>query len=142
MSVVAMPVPARRQQSRPTLRLVPAGPETVVDGPVLSACQAPVAGRPVPSVVRLTRRGRLVRTLLAFAVLCLLASWAVARLAAPHPLVADRAVVVQPGETLTQIAREQLPHRPVAEGIALLRELNAMNSTVLVAGRSLLIPAG
>lgn len=150
MSVVAMQVPASRQQSRPTLRLVPTGPECVVDVPVLpvpsvrpvrrAAVAASLAVRPAP--VRLTRRGRLVRTLVAFAVLCLLASLAVARLAAPGPLVADRVVIVQPGQTLTQIAREQLPQRPVAEGIELLRELNAMNSTVLVAGQSLLIPAG
>lgn len=91
--------------------------------------------------LRLTRRGRLTRTLVCFGVLCLLVSLAFARLTAPGPLVADHATVVQPGQTLTDIARTQLSAHPVEHGVEMLRELNGMNSTVVVAGQSLLIPA-
>lgn len=159
MSVVAMPVAApkksARQAPRPALRLVPAGSDAVdlrpglVAGSSAGSAMAPeVAGgarsdapRGAALPLRLTRRGRLLRTLAAFAVLSLLACLAVGRLSAPGPLVADRAVTVAPGQTLTQIAYEQLPQRPVAEGVALLRELNKMNSTQVVAGQNVLIPA-
>lgn len=91
--------------------------------------------------LRLTQRGRLTRTLACFGVLCLLVSLAFARLTAPGALVADHATTVQPGQTLSDIARAELPARPVEEGVQMLRELNAMNSTVVVAGQDLLVPA-
>ncbi|WP_169798490.1 LysM peptidoglycan-binding domain-containing protein [Piscicoccus intestinalis] len=91
--------------------------------------------------LRLTQRGRLTRTLVAFAALCLLALLAVARLTAPAPLVADHATTVLPGQTLSDIAAEQLPTRPVAEGVQVLRELNQMSSSRVVAGQSILLPA-
>lgn len=91
--------------------------------------------------LRLTQRGRLTRTLVGFAALCLLALLAVARLTAPAPLVADHATTVLPGQTLSDIAAEQLPTRPVAEGVQVLRELNQMSSSTVVAGQSILLPA-
>lgn len=140
---------------RPTLRLVPAGPAVrpvarsasgAAWGPGVAAgaqsWRAGGLGRALrPEPVRLTRRGRLLRTLAVFGAACLLLSLALARLSAPGPLVADHAVTVEPGQTLTQIARTQLPQWPLDRSVAALRELNGMNSTVVVAGQSLLIPA-
>ncbi len=94
-----------------------------------------------PAPLRLTQRGRLTRTLVAFAALCLLALLALARLTAPAPLVADHATTVLPGQTLSDIAAEHLPTRPVAEGVQVLRELNQMSSSAVVAGQSILLPA-
>lgn len=99
---------------------------------------APTVSRPP---LRLTQRGRLTRTLVCFGVLCLLVSLAFARLTAPGPLVADHATAVRPGQTLTDIARAELPAYPEEKGVEMLQELNRMNSTVIVAGQSLLVPA-
>lgn len=94
MSAIAMPVPAHQNPTRPSLRLVPTGPwvrEVEPAGaPAVTPGLAPVGP------LRLTRRGRLLRTLVVFAIVSLLASMAIARLTAPGPLVADRAVTVHP----------------------------------------------
>ena len=137
MSAVAIPVTGRRG-SRPALRSVPTGP--AARGYALDATSERDLVGPRPQL-RLTQRGRLLRTLVCFGVLCLLVSLAVARLTAPGPLVADHVTTVKPGQTLTDIARAQLPAHPVGEGVQMLRELNQMNSTVVVAGQSLLVPA-
>ncbi len=101
--------------------------------------------RPSPAesarALRLTQRGRLVRTLVAFAVLSLLVSLALAKAFGSPGLVADHATTVLPGQTLTDIARVELPDLPLHDGVSMLRELNGLSSATIVAGQSLLVPA-
>ena len=168
MSAIAMGVPATTVRRRPALYLVPATaprvpvssipvsskPVSSIPARSSSAVAAPVAwaARPVAPVrsngsvaqrpaLRLTQRGRLVRTLFVFAVAALLLSVAVARATTPDPLVADHATTVRPGQTLSEIAQAELPHLRVDDAVARLRTLNGLAGPTLVAGQSLLIPA-
>ena len=54
---------------------------------------------------------------------------------------AKPATTVRPGQTLSEIARAELPDLRVADGVARLRQLNGLAGTTIVAGQSLLIPA-
>lgn len=114
--------------ARPRLRLV--DPDKLA-GPV-----APYRAR---RRVRLTARGRLVRTLLTFGALCLLALVALARLSAPA-LPPSHAVTVDRGDTLTQIAAEELPMVPVEAAVVRIQLANGLNGTHVVAGQNLVIP--
>jgi len=105
-----------------------------------------VAARPT-APVRLTRRGRVV-VVLALVALVLLAVALLGRApseAAPSSRgPATRAVVVQPGQTLWQIAREVAPTRDPRETVERLRELNDLGDLgagALRAGQRLVVPA-
>lgn len=146
MSAVAMGVPATTVQRRPVLYLVPATtPATSPAAPSAQSAPSVPSARSARSAagstLRLTQRGRLVRTLLLFAAASLLVSLAIARIVTPSPLVADHATTVRPGQTLSEIARAELPDMRVADAVARLRELNGLAGTTIVAGQSLLIPA-
>ena len=122
--------------ARPRLRLVTdLGPEST-GGVAVRARPAPM--RPA---LRLTRRGRLLRTLFVAFVLAGAALTLAARLAAPGPLEADHATTVRPGQTLGELAAEQLPGVPVADGVAMITRLNGLSSPEVAAGRTLLVPA-
>jgi LysM repeat protein len=58
---------------------------------------------------------------------------------------ADRAptaqVVVQPGQTLWQVAAAAMPGTDTREAIERVRELNGLESSVLRPGQALLVPA-
>ena len=71
--------------------------------------------------LRLTARGRLLRSLIVFGVLALiaLACWVPATEA--DQLTVDHHTVVQPGQTLSHIAREQLPQLPLREAVVRLQ---------------------
>ncbi len=152
MSAVAMGMPATTVRRRPALYLVPTVVPSSPVGPsipevparpavVTSPVAMPADGADRRPALRLTQRGRLVRTLVLFAAASLLVSLAIARVVTPSPLVADRATTVRPGQTLSEIARAELPDLRVADGVARLRQLNGLAGTTIVAGQSLLIPA-
>jgi LysM domain len=122
LSTAPVRVPAR--PARPRLVLVPTGD-------VLPAEPA--------RHVRLTRAGRLAITLtMAIAAAVLALSMFGGGSAAP---AIDHATTVEQGQTLSQIAAEQLPQLPVAEAVAQLQLANNLPSAHVHAGQSLVIPA-
>lgn len=108
--------------SRPTLYVLP------------QPSQAPAA------TLRITRRGRLVITLIAFGVASLLALTMYARVTAPAP-VPEHTTVIRSGQTLTEVARTQMPRLPVDVAVSRIRVANGLNSAAVVEGQALLIPA-
>lgn len=119
----AMPLPvvAPRRRERPThLRVVG-------DDERLVRPQLPV------QVVRLTR------ALLAFGVVSLLVLLVWARATAPE-VPAEHAITVEPGQTLSQIAVEELPAIPVDIAVMRIQIANDMKDSDLIAGQELLIP--
>lgn len=101
------------------------------------------AGRRSPSRaggLRLTQRGRLLRTLLVVAVLAVALSGTLERSVGRDDPRIDHATTVRAGQSLSDVAREQLPHLPVAEAVVALRDVNGMSSSHVVAGRLLLVP--
>jgi LysM domain-containing protein len=123
------PAPARApgRPSRPRLVLVPTG----------DAIPAPAA-----APLRITRAGRLAVTLAVAAALVALAVtlWGGGDAAAGRP-AADHATTVQAGQTLSQVAVEQLPGLPIAEAVAQIVLANNLPSTQVHAGQTLVIPA-
>lgn len=124
LSPAPVRVPAR--PARPRLVLVPTG----------DALPEREARR-----LRLTRTGRLAITLtLAAAVLVFgvvaLAGGAGGASASP----VDHATTVQQGQTLSQVAAEQLPQLPLAEAVAEIQVANNLPSAQVHAGQSLVIP--
>ena len=107
----------------------------------------PASARPARSVavgpaVRLTRRGRLALTavvglgLLAGTVATGTVSVAGDRGAAP----VTHQVVVQPGQTLWQLATKAMPGTDPREAVVRLRELNRLSTTSVQPGQQLLVP--
>lgn len=90
--------------------------------------------------LRLTRRGRLLVTLLGLGAVSVVALVLAARLAAPQP-TPEHVTVIEPGQTLSQVASEELPRLPVELAVARIQVANSLNSPVLVQGQSLVIPA-
>ncbi|MEI7780094.1 MAG: LysM peptidoglycan-binding domain-containing protein [Actinomycetes bacterium] len=109
----------------------------------MSAASAPTSA--ARGSVRLTRRGRVIVVLfllvLAAVVLSLGrgASSQAAGTAGPAP--ATRIVVVQPGQSLWSIAATIAPNTDPRETIARITDLNSLASSVLPAGKALLVPA-
>lgn len=109
--------------------------------------QRPAAGRlAAPSRLpaappRLTRRGRLVLVLL----LALLAvtAFSLGRAssdASGAPAASRRSVVVQPGETLWQIARRAVPAADPRETVARIADLNDLDGSTVHPGQRLVVP--
>ena len=120
--VTTAPVPVR--PARPHLVAVPCGDEV---------------GPRVPAPLRLTRAGRLTLTLGALAVLVAVA---IALLpGASSATVIDHSTTVQQGQTLWQIASEQLPQLPIADAVARIQVANNLTTNQVHAGQALLIPA-
>jgi nucleoid-associated protein YgaU len=94
--------------------------------------------------VRLTARGRalVLLTSVTFLVLALLASGRFAALAGDTPdgRPATAVVVVQPGETLWQIARTIDPGADPRALVSSIRELNGLGAEPVVPGQSLVVP--
>lgn len=101
------------------------------------------AGAPI----RLTVRGRVVVVLLALAcvavaLVALVGAPATASTPASlgaHSAVADR-VVVQPGQTLWQLAQDAVPGADPRATIQRIKEMNGLSSSDIEAGRVLLVP--
>ncbi len=103
-----------------------------------------VARRPTPPPVRLTRRGRLiVLVALLVAVLAALVAWGPSVVATSEPgtPVPARTVVVQPGETLWDIATRANPSGNIGEQVHEIAELNGLPSTgELQIGQRIAVP--
>ncbi|CAN7480390.1 LysM peptidoglycan-binding domain-containing protein [Knoellia sp. LjRoot47] len=120
----AVPLPTRRPE-RPRLVLVPTG-ESVreVAGPAL----------------RLTRVGRLVITSTVL-LLALVAAF-VGLTGGASASVAPVTVTVEQGQTLSQIAAEQMGGMPVTSAVAELQLANGLSSAQVKAGQTIVIPQG
>lgn len=124
MTAVPLIVRSPIAEPRPTLRLVPTGPDVSV-----------TAAR---SAVRLTRRGRAAITLIvACAVLACTALALRAMVPAPS---GPTSVVVESGQTLSQVAHAAFPTLPVGEAVTRMQLANSLNSLQVNAGQQLVIP--
>lgn len=138
MSTAVTSVPGPRlactppRSTRPPLRLVRPGehgPQRVSEDVCLKARRG----------VRITRRGRLVITLVAtLAVATLAVALATSVDAAAQHI--DHATSVSAGQTLSGVASTQLPSLPVEDAVARIQLANRMNTSQVHAGQVLLIP--
>jgi LysM repeat protein len=123
----------------------PAGPVPVrPEGPVPVRPVGPRVVRPAGGVLRLTRRGRLLATsaILLIAVLTLIG--VAARVgpltdASPVPASAPAQVVVAPGDTLWTIAERVAPQRDPRTVVDAIQRLNALPTTDVHPGQTLLL---
>lgn len=103
--------------------------------------------RPAPDRLRLTRRGRLV-------VGAIIAGWLLIVVSVASGLAtadagsasamsgsATGVVVIQPGESLWQIAQQIAPGADPRETVLRIRELNGLSDAPVVPGQSLVVPA-
>ncbi|MDO9457263.1 hypothetical protein [Nocardioides sp.] len=90
---------------------------------------------------RLTRRGRLVVFVLAFTTLIAMAVLLADGSVATNEAGATETVVVEPGQTLWEIASDVSEGRDVRDMMNHLVDLNSLDSVVLGAGQSLEVPA-
>lgn len=125
MSAVPVLVPVARP-SRPDLRLVPDLPDT------------PARAVQPAARLRLTRRGYLAVGLIVVA-LTAACGVLIAHAAAPAP-TGPTSVVVQSGQTLSEVAHHALPQLPVQEAVTRVQLANDLNSLQVSAGQTLLIP--
>jgi LysM domain len=119
------PVPIPWRTARPRLRLVAPGERV---------------SAPARPAIRLSRRGRLLITLMVAASVLSLTVVHTTLVSAAAPQI-DHATTVSAGQTLSEVAAAQLPRLPVNEAVAHLQLANGLNSTQVHAGQSLLIPA-
>ena len=89
---------------------------------------------------RLTRRGRLLITLVVTAAAMALAVGIATSVNAAAPQI-DHATTVFAGQTLSEVAAAQLPGLPINEAVARIQLANDMNTSQVHAGQSLLIPS-
>lgn len=87
--------------------------------------------------LRLTRRGRLALTSTAALVIALVAASMITVLG---PAGATASVVVEPGETLTELASEHLPELPLSQAVTDIQRANGLSTTSIAAGQELVIP--
>ncbi|MCA0437780.1 MAG: LysM peptidoglycan-binding domain-containing protein [Austwickia sp.] len=88
----------------------------------------------------LTRRGRLLRTLCVFTVAMIAVLHALDP-AEPRPdLAVDHVAIVQVGQSLTEVARAELPALAVDEGIRRIKLVNGLQSSGIYPGQELRIP--
>lgn len=89
--------------------------------------------------LRLTRTARLALTLtvVVAAVTLALALFS----GGASAMVIDHSTTVQSGQTLSQIAVQQLPQLPMAEAVAQIQIANDLTGTDVHAGQTLLIPS-
>jgi hypothetical protein len=92
------------------------------------------------SGTRLTRRGRLVVTLMATVAIATLALVLAGSVDAAAPEI-DHATTVSAGQTLSEVAAAQLPSLPISDAVARIQLVNDLSSSQVHAGQSLLIPA-
>ncbi|MGB5950973.1 MAG: LysM peptidoglycan-binding domain-containing protein [Ornithinimicrobium sp.] len=85
----------------------------------------------------MTRRGRLALTMSSLMALVIAAVLALSMMG---PASADSQVVVQPGQTLSQIAASELPHLSLDRAIVDIQLANQMNTLHVQAGQTLTIP--
>lgn len=120
---------SKPQALRPRLVLVPTGSD------------AQGLGRTAPTgPVRLTRRGRLVLTLMAMGIVVTAGFGASTAFASPA--AAPRTITVEAGQTLSEIAASQLPGMALGDAIVEIQVASSLSSDQVHAGQTLTIPAG
>lgn len=122
--VAPAPVRVPVRPARPRLVSVPTGAEVGV---------APA------TPLRLTRAARLALTLTV--VISAVALAIVLFTGGASATVIDHSTTVQPGQTLSEIATQQLPQLSMAEAVAQIQIANDLTSSNIHAGQTLLIPA-
>ena len=111
------------------------------------AAARPALARPAPArtsaPLQLTARGRavLLFVLLVTALVVSLATGAVSLAGTSATAVPVQYVTVEAGETLWAIAAEVAPTADRRETIALIRELNALSSSVVRTGQQIAVPS-
>lgn len=118
------------------------------DASATSVSARPTAAQP-PRVLRLTRRGRLAITLSATAVVVLLSLTLVPLVAAgvasafsPTP-VSTATVVVEPGQSLWEVAESAAPGGDTASVVARIADTNGLTTAAEVRpGQRLIVPMG
>ena len=119
----------------------PVAPTATVEAPVASAAHA---------AVRLTRRGRLLRTATLAALVLVLMGVALMQLTSAPARAGSEVsgpvtvaeVTVEQGDSLWAIAERVAPGRDPRDVIHELRELNGLSSNLLQPGQVLLVPSG
>jgi hypothetical protein len=129
MSALAWEAPqgyaASPRPERPHLRLVPTGVSVGRD----------------PEALRLTRRGRLVLTLVVAA--AVLGFGMVGYVGSPAPPAPSITVTVQPGQTLSEIAAAQTSgYASVREAVAAIQIANNLPTSQVNAGQRIVVPQG
>jgi hypothetical protein len=99
---------------------------------------APMSQSAGPAPLRLTRRGRLTVTLSTLAALVLALA---AVLLTVLPADAGSEIVVQPGQTLSEIAATHLPELTLDRAMVQIQLANGMNTGQVQAGQTLMIPS-
>ena len=134
MSTATMDRPMVSMTGRPTR--LPAG---------LLRCDEPFRPHPAPPAgrVRITRRGRLLLTLLAAGLL--LVAISVGRTGSQAATATETGpslsqTTVQPGETLWTVAQRIAPRNDPRDVVAQIRRINHLHSSSLRAGQQLLLP--
>lgn len=101
--------------------------------------------RPVRQRVRITRRGRVVATLVflgvALTLMATMGGWAVASLSGGTP-ESVRVVEVAPGETLYGIAGALAEPGEIREMVHRIQELNSLSGSQISEGQKLAVPRG
>jgi hypothetical protein len=133
MSALVIPV-LRPQPARMPLRTM--SPRLRLVGPFEGVC--------APTSIRLTRRGRLVMTLVVAVAVAALAVVLATSVDAAAPQIdgphINYATVVLAGQTLSEVAAAQLPGLPINDAVARIQLVNGMNTSQVSAGQLLLIP--
>ncbi len=128
----------RRRQLRRVTALAPASALTSQPQPGQFAPVVRTNER--AKTLRLTARGRLLRTVVVFGALALLALTWHLPFTQNDTLAVDRHAVVRPGQTLTHVAREQMPTLPLREAVVRLQLFNHLTAPEVSVGQSLAIP--
>lgn len=133
------PQPAGMPQhtGRPPLHLVVSSGRVIHDE---SAGTIVRVRRTAPPALRLTRRGRVVVALMTSLVAGALALVLAGSVDAAG-LQVDHAATVSADQTLSEVAASQLPSLPITDAVARIQLLNALSSSQVHEGQSLLIPA-
>jgi nucleoid-associated protein YgaU len=132
-------LPARRGVRGSVVGVTTARPEKRRRRPVAS----PPARRSGGRGLRLTRRARLLATVLTLALGLAIGSWLGPLLAGGDGdmrLAGVQSVVVQPGDTLWSIAGDAAGTADIREVVDRIQELNGLQTTVLVPGQVLELP--
>lgn len=112
---------------RPRLRSVPTG------------CAAGRPRGPGLAPLRLTRFARLTVTVTTLAVVIALGVGLTSQLASSTP--STRAVVIEQGQTLSQVALHERPDLPVHDGVVAIQLTNGLSTEQVHAGQRLMVPA-
>ena len=141
--LLTAPLATRRSSAhqRPALRVVTAPPAARRPVQVRPAQVRPAQVHPVS--VRLTARGRAVATclLVVLALAALLLTASVSGAGTSSTPVPVRHVVVEPGQTLWEIAGEVAPDEDRRDTVAAILELNALPGSSVQAGQQIAVPA-